>query len=833
MGHALNNTLQDILIRWKRMSGFEALWQPGTDHAGIATQNVVEREILDKEKKRRHELGREELVQRIWKWRDQYGDQILHQLKALGASCDWERTRFTFDEGLSEAVRECFVQLYEDGLIYKGKYIVNWCPRCRTALADDEVEHEEKQGNLWHFRYPLVDGSGFIVVATTRPETILGDTAVAVNPKDPRYKHFIGKEVQLPETDRSIPIIADDHVDAAFGSGAVKVTPAHDPNDFQIGARHHLLRINVMNEDATMNDASGKNYVGLTREDCRKKIIKALEAAQLLEKIEGHTHSVGHCYRCNTIIEPWLSDQWFVKMKPLAQLAMEASRKKRVTFHPERWEDFYLQWLENVRDWCISRQIWWGHRIPVWYCRGRDKGECQIGCRKPIVSRTTPTHCPCCESTDLEQDPDVLDTWFSSALWPFSTLGWPEKTASLKTYYPTSTLVTDRGIIFFWVARMVMMGLKMMGKVPFPDVYIHGTILDEQGRKMSKSLGNGIDPLEIIDKYGADAMRFSLVLLSTEGQDLKLSTSKFEMGRNFCNKLWNAARFAFTHLENIKKEKNEKAKLSAADQWILHRLAKVTNDTIVSLEAFHFHEAAQGLYQFVWNDFCDWYLEAIKPTLYSDNAEHKNATQGVLHHVLTTTLRLLHPFMPFITEEIWSSLAATTLMIDKYPEKERQFPYEKEATNFELAKEFVTAIRTVRAEHNVPPKQKITALITGTQKDELKIAEQFEKMIRDLAGVEKIEIGKNLKRPDQASTTVIRSTEIMIPHAGLIDTEAERARLTKETEKTKEEISVCEQKLSNKNFVENAPKQIVDTQRERLRLAQEKYEKLSDALKKI
>ena len=505
MGHGLNNILQDVLIRYKRMDEYAALWQPGTDHAGIATQNVVEREVLKSEGKTRHQVGRKALIERIWKWREEYGDRILTQLRALGASCDWERTRFTLDEGLSKAVRECFVRLYDEGLIYRGKYIVNWCPRCHTALADDEVDHKDEKGHLWHIKYPMAEGSGFVTVATTRPETMLGDTAVAVNPKDERYTHLIGKMLHLPETGRQIPIVADDFVDASFGTGCVKVTPAHDPNDFQIGERHNLPRINVMNEDATMNADAGAKYEGLSRDECRKKLVEELEKQGLMERTEEHDHAVGHCYRCHTTIEPYLSDQWFVRMRELAGKAIEIQEdeKKKIRFHPERWESFYLQWLENARDWCISRQIWWGHRIPVWYCENGGEHPCP-----PIVSRETPTKCPRCGGTDLVQDEDVLDTWFSSALWPFSTLGWPDETPALSTYYPTSTLVTDRGIIYFWVARMVMMGLKMMGEVPFSDVYIHGTILDETGRKMSKSLGNGIDPLEVIEKYGADAMRF-------------------------------------------------------------------------------------------------------------------------------------------------------------------------------------------------------------------------------------------------------------------------------------------------------------------------------------
>ncbi len=861
MGHALNNTLQDILIRWKRMEGFAALWQPGTDHAGIATQNVVEREILKREGKRRHDIGREALIDRIWKWREEYGDRILGQLRALGASCDWQRTRFTLDEGLSKAVRECFVRLYDEGLIYRGKYIVNWCPRCHTALADDEVDHKDEKGHLWHIRYPLRDqGSGigdqsYIVVATTRPETMLGDTAVAVNPKDERYTSLIGKMVKLPETNRQIPIVADDFVDASFGTGCVKVTPAHDPNDFQIGERHNLPRINVMNADATMSAEAGPAYAGMKNLVCREKLVEALSAAGLLEKVEEHQHAVGHCYRCHATIEPWLSDQWFVRMRPLAEAAIRATEEGKVAFHPERWTQFYLQWLQNARDWCISRQIWWGHRIPVWYCHaGSDSpsvrqsdsssyrtigpSDHRTSC-PPIVARETPAKCPHCGGAKLTQDEDVLDTWFSSALWPFSTLGWPEETTLLAGYYPTSTLVTDRGIIYFWVARMVMMGLKLRGQVPFSDVYIHGTILDEQGRKMSKSLGNGIDPIDVIDKYGADAMRFSLVVLSTEGQDLKLSESKFEMGRNFCNKLWNAARFAMMNLADAPEKAPAEEKLNLADRWILNRLAAATAEARAALTEFKFSVAAQGLYQFVWNDFCDWYVEAAKLHLGNPgDAAGRGATQYTLRLVLSETLKLLHPFLPFITEEIWSVLMPGSGFLEtlRYPQA-AEAAFAKDAELFEVAvKEPVEAIRNIRGESNVPPAKRIPVAISGFNDPETVLAAIASgSYVEHLARVDRYEakLKTELGEQKEVATNVTPHQVTVIPIAGLIDIAAERSRLEKEIARAAGEIEVTARKLGNESFTARAPAEIVAKEQQRLKESQEKVEKLQKALEAL
>ncbi|MBI4212329.1 MAG: valine--tRNA ligase [Deltaproteobacteria bacterium] len=825
MGHALNNTIQDILIRWKKMSGYESVWIPGTDHAGIATQNVVERDIWKTEKKRRQDLGREAVIDRIWKWKEEYGNRILTQLRALGSACDWERTRFTLDEGLSKAVRECFVKLYEEGLIYRGKYIVNWCPRCRTALADDEVDHKESKGKLWHLRYPLADNSGFIIVATTRPETMLGDTAVAVNPKDPRYTKLIGKMVKLPETNREIPIIADDFVDASFGSGAVKVTPAHDPNDFQMGKRHNLPQINVMREDASMSDEAPEKYRGLTREACRTQIIEAFEAQGLLEKIDDHQNAVGHCYRSDTIIEPWLSDQWFVRMRPLAEKAIRASEEKKVVIHPERWNAIYLQWLENVRDWCISRQIWWGHRIPVWYCK---KGNCP-----PIVARETPATCPHCESAQLEQDSDVLDTWFSSALWPFSTLGWPEKTAALKTYYPTSTLVTDRGIIYFWVARMVMMGLHHMNAVPFSDVYIHGTILDEHGAKMSKSKGNVIDPLKMIDTYGTDALRFSLIMLSSEGQDVKLSETKFEMGRNFCNKLWNAARFALMNLEGMDRPSLTNLAFSTTDKWILTRLETVIAETQLSLEEFRFHEALAKLYQFFWNDFCDWYVEVSKSAFTQKGSDTHKAAQQTLYAVLSTSLKLFHPFMPFITEELWSHLPhreETSIMSATFPAPQHQLSFAAAANEFETVKEVVTAIRNIRGEHGVPPSKQISAFFIPADHAASKTVSSQRTLIEYMGRLNAFEITTADHRPQKAALAVISTGEIFVPYEGLIDIEAEKERLGKEILKVEKEKASVETKLADGKFMTSAPTHIIEQQRTRLTEAEQKMQKLKKAL---
>ncbi len=825
MGHALNNTLQDILTRWHRMKGDATLWMPGTDHAGIATQNVVERELLKKEKMRRQQIGRDALIDRIWKWKEQYGDRIIQQLKAIGSSCDWSRTRFTMDEGLSKAVRENFVRLYNDGLIYRGKYIVNWCPRCQTALADDEVEHEEKKSHLWHIRYPYVDNpADGITVATTRPETLLGDAAVAVNPKDDRYKKLIGKQVTLPETGRTVPIVGDDFVDMAFGSGAVKVTPAHDPNDFQIGLRHHLPQINILNPDATLSDAVPEKYRGLKREECRTQLLQDLTDHGYLMKTDDHTHSVGHCYRCHTVVEPWLSDQWFVKMRPLAELAIKATKDKKVNFHPARWTDFYLSWLENVRDWCISRQIWWGHRIPVWTC------QAEKGCA-PIVAVTDPTECPHCGGEKLEQDPDVLDTWFSSALWPFSTLGWPEKTQELDTYYPTSVLITDRGIIFFWVARMVMMGMYHLKKEPFRDVYINGTVLDKFGRKMSKSHPDTcIDPMDVVAKYGADAMRFALTQLTTEGQDITLDEQKFEMGRNFCNKIWNAARFI--QMQGVA-PKQTGGELSLSDRWILNRLHGATQRINTALTAFSYDDIAKALYDFFWRDYCDWYLESIKPILMGPDSTAKQATLHTMRSVFTTALQLLHPVMPFITEELWHSLGGVgSVMVSSFPIVEGAAPYGTEASEFELVKEVVSGIRNVRGEYQVSPALKVPAVFKSTAA-ERKILETQTEYVQRLGGLDFWNYVEATAAFDTTTAVSVVSQTIELGFPGMVDPVKERARLTKSIESMKKLVASVEGKLSNKGFVDRAPKEIVA--QEQARLAQNKAElgKLEDALHRL
>lgn len=762
MGHALNNIIQDILIRWRRMQGYNALWMPGTDHAGIATQNVVERELATKRIKREH-LGRERFIEEVWKWKNQYGSTIIKQLKKLGSSCDWVRERFTMDEGLSAAVKETFVSLYERGLIYKGKYTINWCPRCRTALADDEVEHEEHEGHLWHIKYPFKDAPHlFLVVATTRPETLLGDVAVAVNPKDDRYKDMIGEILTLPVIGRELPILADEFVDPSFGTGAVKVTPAHDPNDFEMGKRHNLTPIVVMQENGTMNELAG-DYEGMDRFECRDALIEELKLKKFIEMVTPHKHSVGHCYRCHTVIEPYISDQWFVRMRPLADAAIKASQRKSVTFFPERWEKIYLSWLENVRDWCISRQIWWGHRIPAWYCQD---------CGAITVARDVPTKCSKCNSVILKQDDDVLDTWFSSALWPFSTMGWPKETPELRYYYPTSTLVTDRGIIYFWVARMVMMGLEIMRNVPFSNVYIHGTILDEQGRKMSKSLGNGIDPLVMIDQYGADAVRFSIIVLTTEGQDIKLSESRFEMGRNFTNKLWNAARFITMNLEEEQPREIdlEPADYQFEDKWILSRLNTTIKTCTWYLGQFKFNDAAMKAYDFTWHSFCDWYLEIVKARLYeSESPRDKKVAQTILAKVFNQILHLLHPFVPFITEELWQNLKHVILenkiniqedmhreclMCDVWPMEDKRYEDQISEEHMVILQDVIRAIRNIRSKMNIKEKQKLDAVISISGNGEYEL-DKHSGLLKRMANIEHVEIGKDLEKPAHSACEVI------------------------------------------------------------------------------
>ncbi|MHC4789314.1 MAG: valine--tRNA ligase, partial [Planctomycetota bacterium] len=788
--------------------------------AGIATQNVVERELA-KEGLHRRDLGREKFVQRVWQWKEQYGNRIIRQLKRLGCSCDWDRIRFTMDEGLSRAVLETFVRLHQKGLIYRGKYIVNWCPRCRTALSEIETEHVEHEGHLWHIRYPLKDGRGVhVTVATTRPETMLGDTAVAVHPHDERYAHLVGRTLVLPILGRDVPVIADEWVDRDFGTGAVKVTPAHDPNDFMLAQRHELPEVVVIDEDGNMTLAAGEQYEGMDRFECREALVEDLRERELLEKIEPHRHAVGHCYRCHTVVEPYLSDQWYVRTKPLAQKAIQAARDGQLKFHPARWQDLYLSWLEEVRDWCISRQIWWGHRLPVYYC-----GSCE----EAVIAREPPGQCPSCGGSDLKQDEDVLDTWFSSALWPFSTLGWPDQTAALERYYPTSTLVTNRDIIYFWVARMVMMGLEFMGQVPFHDVYIHATILDEIGRRMSKSLGNGIDPVDMIEQFGADAVRFSLVMLSSEGQDLKLSESKFEMGRNFANKVWNAGRFVLMNLSREAGGAIEAAQLAERlqfeDRWILSRLQATIEAVTEALEGFHDHEAAQALYDFVWHEFCDWYVEIVKPRLQEQGPTADGAVaHEVLASVLDRALRLLHPFVPFLTEELWQHLKAhaaeahlaaaevmdaEAIIVADWPTGNAAWRDDDLEEEMALLQDIVRAVRNVRKDKDVPDRQAITVTIATPDQQADAVIERHRRFLEQMAVLDRIEHGVQAAKPPHCGTTVVGTIEIFLHLEGLIDVEGERQRLQRQKADVERRIGAVDAALHNTAFLANAPQDVV------------------------
>ncbi|HQD90667.1 MAG TPA: valine--tRNA ligase [Syntrophomonadaceae bacterium] len=800
LGHALDNTLQDILTRWKRMQGYNVLWLPGTDHAGIATQAKVE-EALAQEGLSRHDLGREKFVERVWEWKHLYGNRITEQLSLLGSSCDWSRERFTMDEGCSRAVREVFVDMYNKGLIYQGDYIINWCPKCHTAISDIEVEHEDTEGKLWYIRYPIEDSDEYLVVATTRPETMLGDTGVAVHPEDERYSHLIGRNVMLPLMNRPIPVFADDYVDKEFGTGAVKVTPAHDPNDFEMGLRHQLPQIKVMDDGGIMNENAGQ-YEGLDRSECRQKVVADLEALGLLEKIEPHQHAVGHCQRCETIIEPMISKQWFVRMKPLAEPAIRRVVEGDIRFVPERFTKIYLNWMENIRDWCISRQLWWGHRIPVWYC---DQ------CGEIICSKTDPDRCPSCESDQLRQDEDVLDTWFSSALWPFSTLGWPEETKDLETFYPTSVLVTGRDIIFFWVARMIFSGLEQTGQVPFYDVNIHGLILDAQGRKMSKSLGNGIDPIEVIDKYGADTLRFALITGVTPGNDVRFHWEKVENTRNFANKIWNAARFVLMNLEGYEPVEVAEEDLTLADRWIISRLANTAEDVTRLLEEYDLGEAAKTLYEFIWDEFCDWYIELAKIRLgQSADSHHRLVAQNVLLQVLFDTLRLLHPFMPFITEEIYQNLPGhnDTIMLDAWPVKGQVWPEALE--DMQQLMSVIRNLRNIRAEFNVAPGTPINTIILVRDQGKMALFENNQVYMQRLAQVKKIEVVNNLDtKPAQAVSALTAWTEIYVPLEGIIDIEREIVRLEKELKATEADLQRAESKLGNANFLAKAPQEVI------------------------
>lgn len=832
LGHALNNTIQDILVRRKRMNGFEAEWLPGSDHAGIATQVIVEKQLA-KENLTRRELGRDKFVARVRTWAYRNKDLILNQLRKIGCSCDWERTRFTLDDDLSRAVTEVFLRLYRKGLIYKGYRIVNWCPMDQTSISDDEVEHKEVDSHLWYIRYKLKGSDDYLTVATTRPETMLGDTALAVNPTDARYKKMVGKTVILPILEREIPIIADAYVDLEFGTGVVKVTPAHDPNDFEIGRRHDLPQVNIMNLDGTLNENAGK-YKGLDRFEGRKQLVKDLEAKGHLVKTEDYTLSVGTHDRCHTIVEPMLSEQWFVKMEPLAGPAIEAVKSGKLRFHPEHWTKTYLHWLENIRDWCISRQLWWGHRIPIYYCQD---------CGEVIASAAAPAKCPACKSTNILQDEDVLDTWFSSWLWPFSVFGWPEDTPLLKKFYPTDVLSTASEIIFLWVARMVMAGYEFMGELPFSDVYIHGTVRDANGIKMSKSLGNGIDPLVIIDQYGADALRVSMILATPDGQDPWIAANSFELGRNFNNKVWNASRFAIMNLgeEKLDLDYLPKDKLVLIDHWILSRLDKTIASVNKSFDEFRLNAAAKTLYDFFWKDFCDWYIELAKPRFYEGSDEDKKTARHVTGYVLKRILLLMHPFIPFVTEEIYLELMALqangpvseTIVFGPWPDKVGGFENDELEGQLARIQLVVNTIRNIRSEMNVPPGKKADVYIRVHDAELAATLNEYIDYYKGLARIENIVIDAEVKRPPMSAATVLPGAEIFIPLEGLIDIDFERNRLSKELDNLKNQLEKLSRKLANADFLANAPADVVGRDRARKAEFEDRIEKLNANLEQL
>ena len=827
MGHALNVTLQDILCRFRRLKGDNVLWMPGTDHAGIATQNVVEKKLAEQGTDR-HQIGRDRFVESVWEWRNTYGNAIINQLKRLGASCDWDRERFTMDEGLSKAVRHVFVELYNAGLIYQGQYIINWCPRCQTALADLEVDHEETNGHLYYIHYPYPDSNQSLIVATTRPETMLGDTAVAVHPEDERYV-TAPKEVILPIMERRIPIIKDDYVDKSFGTGALKVTPAHDPNDFDIAQRHQLSSIKVIDDEGKMTQDAGK-YAGMDRFKCRQLVVEELEKLGLLKKIDPLVHSVGHCYRCKTVVEPNLSKQWFVKTKPLAQEAITAVENNDTQIIPDMWKKTYFDWMHNIRDWCISRQIWWGHQIPAWICQD---------CDAVTVDIKTPSCCKACQSTNIVQETDVLDTWFSSALWPFSTLGWPDKTQLLKTFYPTSVLVTGFDILFFWVARMMMMGLYFMKQVPFKHVYVHALVRDEDGKKMSKSKGNVIDPLEVIDKFGTDAFRFTLAAFAAQGRDIRLSEKRIEGYRKFINKLWNAARFVLMFLSesstnpDFTYEKLDIESLSLPDRWILSRLAQVSKKVEDHLNQYKFNDAASEIYQFVWHELCDWYLEIIKPVLYEKEG-NKNQTICILEKVMHDTLIILHPFIPFVTEEIWHKLPKTnqSIMMAEYPVDHPEPSIDIEQ-NMTLLMDIITNIRNVRSEMNINPGMALDASVQSPDHHARSIIEANQSIVINLARLQSFQISKPSLRPSSAATAVVGDHTIYIFMEGIIDFEQEANRLKKEIEKIDKELMAASKKMANEDFLNKAPLSVVEKVKEKNVLLTEKQEKLKENLAKV
>ncbi len=819
MGHALDQTVQDILTRFKRMCGYEALWLPGTDHASIATEVKIVEKMKNEEGLTKADVGRDGFLERAWAWKEQYGGRIVEQLKRLGSSCDWSKEAFTMDDNLSAAVREAFVRYYEKGLIYRADRIINWCPHCKTAISDAEVEYKEQQSNLWYYRYPVVGEDDYITIATTRPETMLGDTAVAVNPKDEKMAKFVGKMLKLPLTDRIIPVVADDYCEIGFGTGAVKITPAHDPNDFELGLRHNLPVIRVIDDEGKMNENAGK-YQGLDRLECRKAVVEDLDKLGLLEKIEPYAHNVGECYRCGETVEAIVSKQWFVKMKTLAEPAIKAVKTKKTEFVPKRFEKIYFNWMENIKDWCISRQLWWGHRIPAYYCED---------CGEMVVAKTAPETCPKCGGNHFHQDEDVLDTWFSSALWPFSTLGYPKKTKNLKYFYPTSVLVTAYDIIFFWVARMMFSGIEFMGEVPFNEVLIHGIVRDSQGRKMSKSLGNGIDPLLIIDKYGADALRFSLASGIAPGSDTRYTDAKTESARNFINKLWNASRFVLMNI-NPDDDLTFPSRLNDADKWILTRLNDVVKEVTINLNKYEIGMAAARLYDFTWTEFCDWYIEMSKPLLYSKDKKEHNHAIAMLVYTLTQILKLLHPFIPFITEEIYSKYAekGDILMMSDWPTYNKKFSYRKEEKNFEGLRELIVAIRNTRAEMNVSPAKKLTAYVIAKDVNFMKKSAVY---LEKLAGIEKVSfIADKSEVTEKITAVVTHDAEVLIPLGDLIDFAKERERIEKEIAQADQEINKANGLLNNVGFTSKAPQKLIDNEKEKLAKALEKKEKLLEKL---
>ena len=820
MGHALDSTLQDILTRYKRMQGYAALWLPGTDHAGIATQIKVEEELRVKEGLTRYDLGREKFLDRVWEWKNKYGDRIVEQQKVLGASCDWDRSAFTMDEIRAKSVRETFCELYEKGLIYKGSRIINWCPKCRTALSDAEVEYKDMPGSFWHIRYPIEDSDEEFIIATTRPETMLGDSGVAVHPDDERYKHLVGKNAILPLVGRKLPIVADEYVELGFGTGAVKMTPCHDPNDYEVGLRHNLEQILCIDEDAKI--INGGKYNGMDRYEARKAIVADLEEQGYLVKVEPYNHNVGCCYRCGTVVEPLTSPQWFVKMKPLAEAAIEVVKDGRIKFVPERFTKTYMNWMENVHDWCISRQLWWGHRIPAWYCDD---------CGKITVSRTDPCECEHCHSKNIHQEEDVLDTWFSSALWPFSTMGWPDKTPELDYWYPTSVMVTGYDIIFFWVARMIFSGMEQMKKEPFHTVFIHGLVRDSQGRKMSKSLGNGIDPLEMAEKYGADALRFNLITGNSPGNDMRFYVEKCEAMRNFCNKIWNASRFV---MMNLTVEDNHLPEtLETEDKWILSKLNRVVKEVCDNMNSFELGVAAGKIYDFIWDDYCDWYIELTKPRLNGDDEAAKESAQRVLLYVLVEILKLLHPFMPFITEEIWQALPheGDALMMQSYPEYSEALNFPEDEANFGMVMDAIKAVRARRSEMNVPPSRKSHLIIVT---DKAKAFTDGEKFICKLAYASGVEVRAELPESADGMVSVITdNARMFMPMAELVDLEKERARMEKELANAKKQLDGQNAKLANENFVSRAPEKVVNAEREKKAKLEALIENLEESLKNL